>query len=184
MKPDSLIVCYKDLHVIQGFSVADNTSLKTSIHSEKLILPTPPLQSTVNKWNFIELLANLSDIQVLVLIEPWIHPEKTATLAALCMGSTFSHKPHSLGRVSNISGRSDSTWACSTTSGSCNIKHWLLQLLTIKASLNVNLNPCRWSRTWWHSWSSASPKLHVSDHSTSFQLLPALHFKPWHSLTK
>ena len=47
--------------------------------------------SAVNKTEFIQALANVSDIQVLALTETWIRPENTATPAVLSADNTFSH---------------------------------------------------------------------------------------------
>ncbi|XP_051551306.1 uncharacterized protein LOC127439200 isoform X1 [Myxocyprinus asiaticus] len=55
-------------------------------------------QSAVKKADFIPAFATQSTLSILALTETWIHPEDTATPAALSNNFSFSHTPRHTGR--------------------------------------------------------------------------------------
>ncbi len=56
-------------------------------------------QSAVNKADLIAAIASQTALSILGLTETWIHPEDSATPAALSNNFSFSHTPVRLGRV-------------------------------------------------------------------------------------
>ncbi|XP_051503017.1 uncharacterized protein LOC127411471 [Myxocyprinus asiaticus] len=59
-------------------------------------------QSAVNKADFIPAFATQSTLSILALTETWIHPEDTATPAALSNNFSFSHTPRHTGQLTNF----------------------------------------------------------------------------------
>ncbi len=96
-------------------------------------------QSAVNKADFISAFSLQSTLSILSLTETWIHPEGSATPAALSNNYSFSHTPRQVGRDGGIGLLISNNWKYSTHSRLCNNNSFESNVITVTAPIKLQI---------------------------------------------
>jgi len=93
----------------------------------------------VNKADFIPAFASRSTIYILGLTETWIHPENSATPAALSNNFSFSHTPRQSGRGGGTGLLISNNWKYSTLSSLCNNNSFEYHVITLTTPIKIHI---------------------------------------------
>ncbi len=96
-------------------------------------------QSAVNKADFISTFSLQSTLSILGLTETWIHPEDSATPAALSNNFSFSHTPRQVGRGGGTGLLISNNWKYSTHSPLCNYNSFESHAITVMAPIKLQI---------------------------------------------
>ena len=103
--------------------------------------------------------ASHSTLSILGLTETWIHPEDTATPAALSNHFSFSHTPHQSGRSGGTGLVISNNWKYSTLSSLCNNNSFEYHAITLTTPIKIHivrifliLQPSEWASDRQHTW--------------------------------
>ncbi len=99
-------------------------------------------QSAVNKADFISAFSLQSTLSVLGLTETWIHPEDSATPAALSNNLSFSHTPRQVGLGRGTGLLISNNWKYSTYSPLCNYNSFESHAITVIAPIKLQIVVC------------------------------------------
>ncbi len=110
-RPRSNITCKRQRNPanLRPFSTSSTTPLSFSMALWNC-------QSVINKADFISAFSLQSTLSILGLTETWIHPEDSATPAALSSNFSFSHTPRQVGRGGGTGLLISNNWKYSTHS--------------------------------------------------------------------
>ncbi len=96
-------------------------------------------QSAVNKADLISAFSLQSTLSILGLTETWIHPEDSATPAALSNNVSFSHTPRQAGRGGGTGLLISNNWKYSTYSPLCNYNSFESHAITVIAPIKLQI---------------------------------------------
>ncbi len=88
---------------------------------------------------FISAFSLQSTLSILGLTETWIHPEDSATPAALSNNFSFSHTPRQVGRGGGTGLLISDNWKYSTHSPLCNYNSFESHVITVTAPIKLHV---------------------------------------------
>ncbi len=94
---------------------------------------------SVNKADLTSAFSSQFTLSILGLTETWIHPEDSATPAALSNNFSFSHTPRQVGRGGGTGLLISNNWKYSTHSPLCNYNSFESHVITVMAPIKLQI---------------------------------------------